>query len=521
MGRAPATASSIQEVEGLTHSLVALIKIYVIEKDAAFKNPQFKTSLVQVGIALQESGHLEDALEIATKRLVSERIIPADKLDEKTRKFLVATISNAIHAELQQRGLTKDGAGRNYETWDALAKRLHGEVDGLPKAARDIGRPEFWQVFEAQTKARFRGGNHLRLLINGPASFTERARLIDAAKKEILVMSWAVEDDSTGEWLRERLLAKVQDGVRVRVMVDGLTSEREGYSRILSDLEKGGVEVMRWRSLDKLRPFDGQHRKMLIVDNAEMVAGGLNWGDHYSHLSPDTVKPWRDTDILAKGSLVGESRRLYQSLWNARQPLDTKNWSRIEDRPYPAGTGDRTVALINHQPGEGENILRSIVLALEGARKEVYIQNAYFILDAVVERAIEKARARGVRIVVMTNSEESVDEPVVSRPIMKSVNRLLKMGVEVYLKKGKDETLHSKAMLVDSVLAWVGSQNFHPRSLRYEGEVIFVARDERFGQETRKMFEKDLKEFTRLSSPLTIVENPMADLQEELFFDQL
>jgi cardiolipin synthase A/B len=521
LGRKPASVSSIQEIEGLTQTLVSLIKIYVIEKDAAFKNPEFKTSLVQVGIALQESGHLEDGLETATKRLVSEGIIPAEKLDEKTRKFLVSTISTAIHAELQQRGLTKDGAGRNYETWDALSKRIHDELDALPKAARDIARPEFWQVFEAQTKARFRGGNHMRLLVNGPASFAERARLLEAAKKEILVMSWAVEDDSTGEWLRERLLQKVQAGVSVRVMVDGLTAEREGYSRILAELEKGGVEVMRWRSLSKLRPFDGQHRKMLIVDNEEMVAGGLNWGDHYSHLSPDTVKPWRDTDILAKGSLVGEARRLYQSLWNARQPLDKKAWTRIADRPYPAGTGDRTVTLINHQPGEGETILRSIALALEGARKEVYIQNAYFVMDPVVARAVEKARARGVRIVVMTNSEESVDEPVVSRPIMKSVNRLLKMGVEVYLKKGKDETLHSKAMLVDGLLAWVGSQNFHPRSLRYEGEVIFVARDAKFGQEIRSMFENDLRDFTRLKEPLKIVENPMADLQEELFFDQL
>lgn len=521
MGRRPASVSSIQEIEGLTHTLVSLIKIYVIEKDAAFKNPEFKSNLVQVGIALQESGHLEDGLETATKRLVSEGIIPAEKLDEKTRKFLVSTISTAIHAELQQRGLTKDGAGRNYETWDALSKRIHGEIDKLPKSARDIERPEFWQVFEAQTKARFRGGNHMRLLVNGPASFAERARLLDAAKNEILVMSWAVEDDATGEWLRERLLKSVAAGIKVRVMVDGLTAEREGYSRILADLEKGGVEVMRWRSLDKLRPFDGQHRKMLIVDNQEMVAGGLNWGDHYSHFSPRTVKPWRDTDILAKGSLVGEARRLYQSLWNARQPLDRKAWTRIADRNYPAGTGDRNVALINHQPGEGENILRSIVLALEGARKEVYIQNAYFVLDPLVERAVEKARARGVRVVVMTNSEESVDEPVVSRPIMKSVNRLFKMGVEVYLKKGKDETLHSKAMLVDSVLAWVGSQNFHPRSFRYEGEVIFLARDAKFGQEMRQMFEKDLKDFNRLTEPLQIIDNPMADLQEELFFDQL
>ena len=120
--RQPASVSSIQEIEGLTHTLVSLIKIYVIEKDAAFKNPEFKASLIQVGIALQESGHLEDGLDTATKRLVSEGIIPAEKLDEKTRKFLVSTISTAIHAELQQRGLTKDGAGRSYETWDALSK---------------------------------------------------------------------------------------------------------------------------------------------------------------------------------------------------------------------------------------------------------------------------------------------------------------------------------------------------------------------------------------------------------------
>ncbi len=521
--RKPASLSALQKVDELTNSLMELIKIYLAEKDAAFKNPNFKEALVKVGVALQESGHLESGLDLATKKMVAEGIIPKEKMDEATRKFLVATIAGAVKAELQQRGLIRDGAGRSYETWQNLNIRISAELDILPKDSQNLSNNKFWKFFEAQAQTNFMSGNKVELLIDGPMSFEQRDTLLNNAKKEILIISWAIEDDSTGDWLRERLLKiieKQNNGIKIKIIVDGQTAKREGYHLVLDSLEKSGIEVVRWINSEKIRSADGQHRKMLIVDGAKMVAGGLNWGDHYSHLAKDTVKSWRDTDLSVEGPAVFKARELFRSLWNEKAMSDN-TLTKLEKTPIPKKVGKTRLAVVNHQPGNGENILRSIILAIKGAKKVIYIQNAYFILDPVVAAALADARSRGVRIVVMTNSDQSVDEAVVIRPILKSVNRLLGMGVEVYLKKGKDETLHSKAMMVDGIYSWVGSQNFHPRSLRYEGEVIFAVKDKLFASKMQEMFENDLSMFEHLSEAIKIEENALADLQEELFFDQL
>ncbi|MEO5668014.1 MAG: phosphatidylserine/phosphatidylglycerophosphate/cardiolipin synthase family protein [Bdellovibrionota bacterium] len=513
-------ASTLEEAGDLAETLVSLIAEYRNDKEGSLRDPAFKEKLVKVGAALDATGKLETSLDHATKLAKQRGLLP--NLDEASRGFLVTTISSAIHAELQSRGLTADGQNRVYQSWDDLGHEIHSKIDHLSAKQLHVGTPEYWDTYRDFTHSEFSSGNAVKILVNGPASFEERAKIIDSAQKEILVMSWAVEDDTTGAWLKERLLKKASEGVKVKVMVDGLTSYREGYSKILGELEAAGIEVVRWRSTDSTRSFDGQHRKMLIVDGKTMVGGGLNWGDHYSHLDAAHSIPWRDTDLAIEGPAVQQGRELFRSLWNEAPGAKSREKILFQAPVKSAATNATSqIAIVNHQPGKDSNILSSLALSIRSAKKEIYIENAYFILDPVVEQAVRDARARGVRVVVMTNSSESVDEPTVSRPIMKSVNKLIDMGAEVYLKPGHLETLHSKAMMVDGESSWVGSQNFHPRSTRYEGEVILSVKGKEFAADMKKMFDHDISTFTAQTTPVVVKDDALADLQEDLFFDQL
>ena len=91
---------------------------------------------------------------------------------------------------------------------------------------------------------------------------------------------------------------------------------------------------------------------------------------------------------------------------------------------------------------------------------------------------------------MLTNSNISVDEPLVSEPIMKSLPALVESGAEVYLKKG--DTLHSKFMVVDDSFVSVSSLNLHPRSLFYDTEVAVNVIDEDAAMKLRSTFEEDL-----------------------------
>jgi phosphatidylserine/phosphatidylglycerophosphate/cardiolipin synthase-like enzyme len=108
-----------------------------------------------------------------------------------------------------------------------------------------------------------------------------------------------------------------------------------------------------------------------------------------------------------------------------------------------------------------------------------------------------------------------------------SLARLAKNGAEVYTKKiyGDSTTLHSKVLAVDGIFSWIGSHNFHPRSYRYEREVVLASFDPHLAAEYEAMFEGDiapdkanrltLDEFTRHKESL------FDKLLSSNFFDQL
>src|SRR5262249_50579419 len=178
------------------------------------------------------------------------------------------------------------------------------------------------------------------------------------------------------------------------------------------------------------------------------------------------------------------------------------------------------VSLVNHVPGHGENILRANLLAIAAAKTSIDIENAYFILDPAIHEALLRAKARGVRVRILTNSVESIDVPEMAYVIMRGVNQLVAEGFEVYLKKGTD-TLHSKVMNVDQIYSWVGSYNFHPQSYRYEGEIIRTVLDAKFGAEVQAMLQKDFDAAQRVTEPVPIPKSTVSDLLHVWFYDQL
>lgn len=515
--RKPSQITPSSEYPPLVRDIVYVYRSYSEKGDEAFVDPDFKTALVNIGLAVQNSGRLYEGLDTLSKAASHLGLI---QLDEKARLYLVKTISSAVHAELQQRGLTEDGNGRQYETWDVLSFRIQKEIASLPGLRSGLRSESFVKNLKKLSQAQFSNNNQVSLLINGPESFKKRAELLESAKKEILIMSWSIEDDTTGVWLKEKLSQKLKENVSIKIIVDGQTAERIGYSSVLKQIESLGIPVLRWRANDPSRIYDGQHRKAMIVDGHQMVAGGLNWGDAYSHLNPKR-KGWRDTDIYASGDLVKNTRNIFISLWNTSKK-DSAPFALFPNQKTNNSPNNKISAVINHQPGQGENILKAIVLSIESAEQSIHIQNAYFILDPVIETALKRALNRGVSVSIYTNSSESVDEPVVNRPIMKSLNKLLAMNARVFVKNGKDETLHSKVMMVDGYMSWVGSHNFHPRSYRYEGEVLFMILDESFTQGVSEMFSQDLKSMRAISSPIELSPDSIVDyLSSDLFFDQL
>src|SRR5690606_14702925 len=104
--------------------------------------------------------------------------------------------------------------------------------------------------------------------------------------------------------------------------------------------------------------------------------------------------------------------------------------------------------------GSLDPIYALTVYAIENAKESIDIANAYFILTPALEEALVAALERGVEVRIITNSMQSIDEPMIALPIIQSVAKLAQKGAKVFLKKG--QTLHTKMLRVDQ-MAWLGS----------------------------------------------------------------
>jgi phosphatidylserine/phosphatidylglycerophosphate/cardiolipin synthase-like enzyme len=110
------------------------------------------------------------------------------------------------------------------------------------------------------------------------------------------------------------------------------------------------------------------------------------------------------------------------------------------------------------------------------AQHTIYIANSYFVPPRRLRKHLKAAAARGVKVVVVTNSLQSTDAWWMYYASLNYYKELLGAGIEVYQYRGT-ETMHSKTMLVDGKLAVIGSYNLDPRSAASNSESLVTVRD--------------------------------------------
>ncbi len=479
--------------------------------------------ILQLIAGASASGQLEPGLRLL---LDDPRI--ADHLpvmDAAKKDAYAHRLSKIVAAELAGAGLTP---GSNpFEEWEARGARQMEAVRRSEFAPRGPGEPSlfeeegFIEEMQRLTGVSFSDDNKIEILSSGEASYAARNDLIANAKQSINLMAWAVYDDKAGRETVDLLIAKHKQGVKVRVMVDGQTVDDSGHGRIeIARLEEAGIDVIRF--LDPERPYDGLHSKMLLVDGRVAIAGGRNVGDPYLHTDPEGEK-WRDMDVRLEGPSVDDSEALFADVWNGQVRDQKLPHDRVEDvldytGDYP---GQARIAISYQQPGEPASVLLGMLKAISGASTRINIENAYFISFPAIRSALLEAIERGVEVNILTNSAESVDQPIVVVPILESLPELIEAGANVYIMR--DTMLHAKFMTVDGIYSNVTSYNIHPRSERYEHEMAVAGLDAQLAADLDDDFARDIHSARKIESAgdLDIPSSPLSTIVRRYLFNQL
>lgn len=274
-------------------------------------------------------------------------------------------------------------------------------------------------------------------------------------------------------------------GVEVRVLVD----QRGGKTTsptVWRTLRDAGVDFRvyhraRFRELGWYNNRD--HRKIVVVDGRIAYTFGHGvadmWGPRHG---------WRDTAARLEGPVVGELQTAFFENW-----LKVTRRALLHEQYFPrldaAGTIPMHVAWAA-PPETTSAVQRLYYLAIASARREIILQNPYFIPDRHAVQLYSDAVARGVAVKLMLPTSGTSDFPIVQHASHYYYGPLLRAGATIY--EYTRSGIHQKVMIIDRQWCTIGSTNFDPRSFRINDEISVAIHDAGVAEELARAFEADV-----------------------------
>lgn len=334
------------------------------------------------------------------------------------------------------------------------------------------------------------GDSGFRLLSLSTNALLSRITLADHAKHSIDLQYYIYKNDATGRLFTQHLLAAADRGVRVRLLLDHNSVDKQVEMLEALDAHEN-IEVRLFNPFRTKRPsipskvaqllLEGprlnrrMHNKSFIVDGVVAVIGGRNIGDDYFDAGSDTR--FRDLDLIAIGAVVNAASNSFDAYWNsdAAFPLaafptahgtkhDTaqlraslaQDVRQFEDSDYakaaleelPQGpsadrfgtwfwgpaefVADSPEKIKSRHDQQALEVGTKVKTLMQSANKDLLLLSPYFIPGKNGTRLLQAHAKRGVRVKVLTNSLASNDEPLVHAAYVHYRHDLLESGVELY-----------------------------------------------------------------------------------------
>jgi cardiolipin synthase len=330
------------------------------------------------------------------------------------------------------------------------------------------------------------GGNRVDLLVDGDATFESILAGIDSATSYVLFQFFIVHDDEIGREVKDHLIRKAHEGVRVYFLYDEVGSHDLPNS-YKDELRAAGVEVYNFHTQkgprNRFQLNFRNHRKVVVVDGAVAWIGGHNVGDEYLGRDPKWGH-WRDTHMRITGPAALAAQLSFVEDWHwATGAVLSLDWT-----PHPATDGDVPVLIIPSGPADDlETANLMFVHAINTARERIWIASPYFVPDHSVVVALQLAGLRGVDVRILVPAK--ADHLLVYLAAFAYFKDAGETGVKFY--RYTDGFLHEKAMLIDDGVATIGTANFDNRSFRLNFEITGVVVDSAFAGQVEEMFEDD------------------------------
>ncbi|MFZ2960692.1 MAG: phosphatidylserine/phosphatidylglycerophosphate/cardiolipin synthase family protein [Candidatus Ozemobacteraceae bacterium] len=303
--------------------------------------------------------------------------------------------------------------------------------------------------------------------------------------------------------------------------------------------------------VDLRKIMASNHDKIIVVDKEFAIIGGRNIAKEYLVDPVDYPTAWRDCDVLIKSSEISvqldqafceEFTALKQftiseffltdmdasakELDVAYKAMDT--WIRSGRLCRLAKPDTRTDAALkafsdelvqykhmtcfenfdilndaveapikimdkNSLYGSRNDIIDQLVKFIDGARREIIIQNPYIVLTERAEAALIRASKRGIPIYMHTNSPVTTDSAPTQAMFYRDWKDILRdmPTCRIFVFAGK-QMLHAKTFVFDAKIGVVGTYNMDFISEEVNSEVVAAVDSVEFARQLRAGIMSDI-----------------------------
>lgn len=336
----------------------------------------------------------------------------------------------------------------------------------------------------------------VKYFASGEEKFEEMKKQLKKAQHFIFLEYFIVEEGIMWDAILDILVEKVNAGVEVRFMYDGMCGILQLPYHFDKQMKKYGLKC---KSFSPVRPVlssyqnNRDHRKICVIDGKVAFTGGVNLADEYIN-EKERFGHWKDTAVMLEGEAVQNFTILFLQMWNItqRQPENYEKYLTPKSLDIKRELG--FVLPYGDSPFDKEIIGEQVYFhILNHAKKYVHIMTPYLVLDSEMLTTLTFAAKCGIEvIIIMPHIPDKWYAFILAKTYYEE---LIQAGVQIY--EYTPGFVHAKVFVSDNDTATVGTINLDYRSFYHHfecGAFIYnnpvVWEIERDFQDTLKKCEK-------------------------------
>ena len=385
------------------------------------------------------------------------------------------------------------GRNRRKRKLIRLKKNMFNKMPWTNKAQKNVFNGRYCKLMTLCYKSSHfppTSNNELQLLKDGRTTFEAIFYALEKATVQIHIQYYIFEDGELATKLFKLFKKKIDQGVVIRLIYDGIGSFSLS-KKYLNQLVEIGVEAYSFLPFKFGRYFSSlnyrNHRKIIVVDGTIAFTGGINISDKYLKGQVGLGK-WHDMHLRLEGPSAKQLDQVFMTDWYL---VSTKLLQPLElSRHNLESISNELVQIVAGGPDDDFPVLEQTYFSIINMAKEyIYITNPYIIPGQSLIRALQTAALSGIDVRLLVS--ENADNRVVSWAVHSYFELFLKSGIKIYLFP--DGFLHSKIMVSDDEISSIGTANLDDRSFEQNYEVNAIMYHKEFAKLLKEDFLQDCK----------------------------